>query len=250
MPSLPTKLIILDTVDSTNNYAMGLIKTGGLSGKNAVFARNQTAGKGQRGKQWNANPGENIILSVITEMQWLPISRQFELSVAVALGCLDLASKYINSGVKVKWPNDLFINDSKTGGVLIENVIKGTLWQWAVIGIGINVNQLKFEDFNISATSLQQNSFLHYDVLKLAEELHTTILERIEQVRMGKFAALLEEYNEKLYAKDRLVKLGKGNIVFNTTIKRVSGSGQLITSDVIERQFNFDEVSFRGIVDD
>ena len=71
--------------------------------------------------------------------------RQFQLSVAVALGCFDLFQKYAVSKSFIKWPNDIFINDSKAGGILIENVIKGKIWQWAVIGMGLNINQQNFE---------------------------------------------------------------------------------------------------------
>ncbi len=102
--------------------------------------------KDRRGKQWISNKAENIILSVAIPMQWLPISRQFEISVAAALSCHDLFKKYVLANLFIKWPNDIFINDSKAGGILIENVIKGKIWQWAVIGIGLNINQEKFED--------------------------------------------------------------------------------------------------------
>lgn len=248
MPDIPKKIIILNTVDSTNNYAMAMIQKEELVSGNAVFAIEQTAGKGRRGKEWNTVAGENIIMSVIAEMQWLPTSQQFHLSVAAALACHDLISKYSDQEIAIKWPNDLFINDSKTGGILIENVIKGTLWQWAVIGIGINVNQMNFEEYNLKPASLKKMSGIEYDVLQLATELQQLVLNRIQQIKEGKFDYLLKEYNEKLYGRERMVKLNKGNIVFETTIKEVSATGQLITKDVFERQFNFDEVSFRGIL--
>ena len=59
---------------------------------------------------------------------------------------------------------------------------------------------------------------------------------------------MLEEYNQKLFAKNRAVKLKKGNIVFETEITGVSASGQLITKDAFERKFNFGEVEFKGIL--
>ena len=83
------KLIILETVDSTNNYAMALIQKGDAESGNAIFAIEQTKGKGTRNKYWKSNNGENIILSIIFEMQWLPVQQQFYLSVAVALACFN-----------------------------------------------------------------------------------------------------------------------------------------------------------------
>ncbi|MEO5649932.1 MAG: biotin--[acetyl-CoA-carboxylase] ligase [Ginsengibacter sp.] len=242
------KIIILNSVGSTNNYAMALIRRGEVISGNAVFAIEQTQGKGRRNKKWNASAGENILMSIVSEMQWLPVSQQFELSAAVALACHDFLSGYLSSGICIKWPNDLFINDSKAGGILIENLIQATLWQWSVMGIGININQVAFEECNLPPVSLKQITGKEYDVLQMVKELRGFVLKRMDDLKKNNFSKMLEEYNEKLYAKDRLVKLKKQNIVFQTTITGVSGSGQLITRDALERHFNFDEIEFKGIV--
>ncbi|MDQ2864224.1 MAG: biotin--[acetyl-CoA-carboxylase] ligase [Bacteroidota bacterium] len=150
------KLIILETVDSTNNYAMGMVQNDSAESGCAVVAKEQTAGRGRRGKEWKSTPSKNIMLSIIAEMQWLPVQQQFQLSMAAALGCLDFFSNYIKENIKIKWPNDIFINDRKAGGILIENVIKGNLWQWAIIGIGININQENFQQEEFNAISLKE----------------------------------------------------------------------------------------------
>lgn len=248
MPFATNKILVLEKVDSTNNYAMALIQRAEATNGNAVFAMEQTNGKGRRGKWWNSHIGDNIILSITAQMQWLPVSKQFELSVAAALGCHDFVSKYNPSTTSIKWPNDIFINDSKAGGILIENLIKGTLWQWAVIGIGININQVDFEKYNLPPISLKQITGNDYNVLKMAEELHALVLKRIDELKSGEFSKMLEEYNENLYGKGRLAKLKKQNIVFETKIVGVSDAGQLITNDALERRFNFDEVEFKGFI--
>ena len=96
MSSAAPKLIILESVDSTNNYAMAMTQKGVANSGEAVFAREQTSGKGRRGKAWKSANGENILLTVLAQMQWLPVQQQFRLSVAVALACRDFFSKYIN----------------------------------------------------------------------------------------------------------------------------------------------------------
>ena len=242
----PENMLILDSVDSTNNYAMALIQQGERRSIKPVFSMEQTRGKGRRGKHWQSTKGTNIMLSIPMKMQWLPVSQQFQLSVAVALSCYDLFSKYLFSNVFIKWPNDIFINDSKAGGILIENIIKGTLWQWSVIGIGLNINQEKFEEFNLKATSLKLASGESYDVLKLAKELVSLVLKRVEELKSGKFQKMLEEYNRHLFGRGEIVKLKKENILFETKIIGVSSSGQLITKDAFERKFDFDEVEFKG----
>ncbi len=163
------KLIILEEVDSTNNYAMAMVQKGLAKSGNAVFAMSQRAGKGRRGSTWQSEKGKNILLSILTQMQWLPVQQQFQLIIAAALACHDFFIKYTNKNIKIKWPNDIFINDRKAGGILIENVIKGNLWQWSVIGIGLNINQQAFERNKFSATSLKQITGKNYDVMLTRE---------------------------------------------------------------------------------
>jgi len=248
MPFTTQNLLILDSVDSTNNYAMGLIKKRGINSATAVFTKEQTHGKGRRGKHWKSNRAENIILSVAVPIQWQSVSKQFEISVAASLSCYALFQKYILRNLFIKWPNDIFINDSKAGGILIENVIKGKIWQWSVIGMGLNINQQKFEEGILKATSIKIETGKEYDVIKLADELHLLLLNRIEQLKAGNFEKMLKEYNSHLYARGKMLKLKKENVVFETQIISVSPFGQLMTKDSVERNFNFDEVEFKGLV--
>ena len=241
-------MVILDSVDSTNNYAMGMIQNGDAADRIAVVAREQTNGKGRRGRQWLSSKDDNIILSILIQMQWQRVSQQFGLSMAVALGCIDLMSKYISDKPSIKWPNDIFINDTKAGGILIENVIRGTLWQWSVVGIGLNVNQCEFEDCSFKATSLKLETGNDFDVLKLCGELYEFLLNRIASLKEGRFENILTEYNENLFARGQLVRIKKENFVFETTITGVSSTGQLLTEDSIKRQFGFDEIKFVEVV--
>ncbi len=248
MPLFSKNMLILDSVDSTNNYAMGMIQKGKAMDGNAVFAREQTNGKGRQGRQWLSSKDENVILSICLQMQWQHVSQQFGLSMAAALGCIDLMSTYIPGGATIKWPNDIFINDTKAGGILIENVIRGTLWQWSVIGIGLNINQCQFEDSSFKATSLKLETGNEFDILKLSNELYEFVLNRIASLKEGEFENILKEYNENLFAQGQLVKIKKDNFSFETTIIAVSSSGQLLTEDSVKRQFNFDEIKFIELV--
>ncbi|MEO8412084.1 MAG: biotin--[acetyl-CoA-carboxylase] ligase [Ginsengibacter sp.] len=244
MPFASKKLIILERVDSTNNYAMAMVQNKEAMSGDAVFAIEQIEGKGRRGKTWQSHKGENIILSIMVQMQWLPVQQQFQLSMAVALGCFDFFSKYIKKNIKIKWPNDIFLNDSKAGGILIENIIKGNLWQWAIIGIGLNINQETFDNVIVKPISLRQITEKHYDVIQLSRELHGAILKKLEILQSGEFDHLFHEYNENLFCRNQIVKLKKGNIVFETKIEGISARGELITRDVMERRFGFDEVEW------
>jgi BirA family biotin operon repressor/biotin-[acetyl-CoA-carboxylase] ligase len=245
MHSTENPFIILASVDSTNNYAMGMIRDGIAKHGDAWFSYEQTKGKGRRGKIWKAEKGKNIILSIVVSTRLLTVYQQFNLSVAVSLGCLDLYKKYAYDETKIKWPNDIFWNDRKAGGILIENVIKGNNWQWAVIGIGININQTEFLLKGVfPPVSLKQITGKEYDVITLANELYNKVMKRYNELQNNEYQKMLVEYNQYLFGLDKNVKLKKDNMVFEATIIGVSHQGKLITIDTIEREFNFDEIEW------
>jgi BirA family transcriptional regulator, biotin operon repressor / biotin---[acetyl-CoA-carboxylase] ligase len=235
---------ILDTVDSTNNYAMALIKTGVAKHGMAIFAKDQTAGKGQRGKSWQTQPGQNIALSLILGTNTLRTDQQFCLSMCIALAVNDFVKEHIKKDIAIKWPNDLYWRDRKAGGILIETVFKGTDWQWAVAGIGININQTQFGPLIPNATSLQLITGKIYDVIELAKQLHGFVIKRTNSLSNTTVDDIVKEYNKNLYKLNQQVRLKKENAVFKTTIKGVSQLGQLHTSDSMDRQFDFGEVEW------
>ena len=239
-------LTILTSVDSTNNYAMGMVRDGLAKHGEAWFSYEQTHGKGRRGKMWKAEKGKNIISTIVVSTRFLTVYQQFYLSVAVSLACLEFYKKYAGDETKIKWPNDIFWNDRKAGGILIENVVKGNDWQWAIIGIGININQTEFSvDSVFVPVSLKQITGREYDVIALANELYEMVMSKYDALKNNQFDKMLIEYNQILFGLDKKVKLRKDNISFETIVKGVSEQGQLITYDTIERQFGFDEVEWQ-----
>jgi len=235
---------VLDTVDSTNNYAMGQVHAGLARHGAGWFARAQTAGRGQRGKSWVAGPGLNIALSVALQPALVSIQQPFVLSAAVAAICFDFFNGYAGAGTAIKWPNDIYFGDRKAGGILIENVFQGSEWKWAVAGMGININQMAFNDHLKNAVSLQQISGRAYDVEQLAAALHASFIEKLADARFMQKESLLDHYNTHLYKRNQQVRLKKENMVFETCIKGVSPLGQLLTEDVVERSFDFGSVEW------
>ncbi len=233
---------IIERVDSTNNYAMRKVYARQAKDGDAWFAMEQTNGKGRQGKHWEANKGENIVLSIVVCPFYLHVYEQFQLSVAVSLACYDLYKKYDKNNTRIKWPNDLFWNDRKAGGILIENVIKGNIWQWAVIGIGINVNQTVFSFNKVQPVSLKQITGETFNPVESGKELYEYVMQRLNDLKANQFKNMMHEYNSVLYKKDKKVRLKMQNIVFETTITGVSPLGKLQTYDSMERDFDFDEV--------
>lgn len=243
--SSPNLFNILDSTDSTNNYAMARIHEGMASHGMAWFAHEQTAGKGQRGKKWHSSQGDSILLSLALKPTTAFIQNPFLLSALIATTCTEFLYKITGEEFYIKWPNDLYWRDRKTGGILIDNKYSGDTWNWAVVGIGINVNQTMFEQDLSRAISLKQVSEKdNFEPVTLARELHEFLLERLASFDRQEPGQLLERYNLELYKKDQEVKLKKDNAVFSTRVLAVNNFGQLVTEDTMQRTFDFGQVEW------
>ncbi len=249
----PPGWIVLDCVDSTNNYAMALLRNNHLpQGQETVrdgmvvYTHHQTAGKGQRGKTWFSAPGANLCYSIIINSHFLLVHQYFHLQAAVAVSICNTLKKIIGDETSVKWPNDLYWRDRKTGGILIENSFRGNEWLWAVIGIGININQTSFDELNHKAVSLKQVTGRDHDILQLAEMIKDDLLQAVEQMKTGGFRPFLQAYNELLFMRNKTVVLQKQNRVFEALIKGVNEQGQLVTDAAGQEQlFDFGEVEWK-----
>lgn len=242
-------VIELLSVDSTNNYALSLLKGAALTeGQEnirhgaAVFAHEQFAGKGQRGKTWQSGKGENIHLSIIVEPTNIEINSRFLLIAAVALAVRGVFERYACSDIFIKWPNDIYFQNRKAGGILIENIISGARWKWAVAGIGLNINQTGFgAELDKKAVSLKQITGGEFDCLQLAKELRNDVLQKIAQISSP---SLMAEYNRFLFRRGKNTRFEKDGQVFEAVVKEVIPSGQLAVNTDIELHFDFGEVSW------
>ena len=235
-------LIELQQVESTNNYATGLVHAGMAQHGTVVWAHHQTAGKGQRHKTWESVSGENITASFIVAPA-LSLSAAFDLSKTVAIAAHAFFSKYAGSETKVKWPNDLYWRDRKAGGILIENILQGAQWRYAIVGIGININQTTFSDVGGKAVSLRQITGDVYSIPDLIKELAAAVEIAIKTYEQG--AQKIEQaYADALYKRGENVRLRKGGRVFEAVIKGVTANGELIAHHGVEETFAVGEVEW------
>ena len=270
---LGTPFIELASVDSTNNYALTQIHAGLAQHGSAFFAHEQVAGKGQRGKTWTTQKDSSLIISIVINPQPLQLMQQFHLSACIALSVSEFFGGYAGDGTRIKWPNDLYWYDRKAGGILIENIIgnkkseigsqrsethhlsgisqpvainqeSGTSWLWAVVGIGININQLSFPGELKNPVSLRQITGKNFDPVKLAKELCTIIDRNFKQLITNGFEAIYASYLTHLYKKDETVKLKKNNRVFEAIIRSVSPTGELVVKHAMEESFRFGEIEW------
>ena len=255
MPQPSTHYIIgfpfveLQSVDSTNNYARNLLHEGLAQHGMAIYAHEQLAGKGQRGRIWSSDKGSNVILSLIVNPQSLVLSQQFQLSVCVALSVHELFMKFAGADTKIKWPNDLYWQDRKAGGILIESVVGSrelsiSSWDWSIIGIGININQTAFPSYLSNPVSLKQITGENFDAVLLAKELCMIMNQKFDELMNSGFENLYAQYLIHLYKINTTVKLRKDNRVFEAIIKGVNRAGQLVVYHSIEEEFNFGDVEW------
>jgi BirA family transcriptional regulator, biotin operon repressor / biotin---[acetyl-CoA-carboxylase] ligase len=235
---------ILDSVNSTNNYAMQQAHAGLASHGQAWYAHQQWGGKGQRGKIWETTVGENVILSIALQPNPVFKSKPFLLSALVATICRNCFAEIAGEDTKIKWPNDIYWRDRKAGGILIENIFKGKDWQWAVIGIGINVNQIVFNENVGNATSLKIITEKEINPIYLAQEIQKVLLNRLMEININNVNTYLDILNNKLYKRNEIVLLKKANAVFSSKVIGVNEFGQLLTEDTMKRTFEVGEVEW------
>jgi len=172
----------LPSCQSTNDEASALIAQSNPNEGFLIVTDNQMAGRGQRGNQWEAKSGQNLTFSLILKPSFLNATEQFWLNMAISLGIYDTLLPLVGDRLRIKWPNDIYVDTQKLGGILIENTLHGYSIAWSVVGIGLNINQTEFT--YPTATSLQQQAPLPdaYDLPGLLSRLCETLEKRYLQL--------------------------------------------------------------------
>lgn len=234
------------SLPSTNAYAQELLSKSRPTEGTVILTANQTEGRGQIGSSWLSEPNTNLTFSLILYPHFLPIQRQFALSQAVALATRDFIAEKTSKTASVKWPNDIYINSKKVGGILIQNTLSGKKIQSSIIGIGLNVNQKQFSDSLTKASSLSIETGTTFDL----ETTLTDILQKIEyrylQLRFGKLAQIQQDYLEHLYLYNQTASFCiPGEEPFKAKIITINQEGQLGLDDGASiRYFGIKEIQF------
>lgn len=241
------KVVYLPTCHSTNDIAAELVRREKVSEGTVVITDEQTAGRGQHGTAWLANRGQNFTLSLVLMPTFLTLTEHFLLSQAIALGIRDYLSRFTQSA-KIKWPNDLFVNDLKIGGILIENSLQGSRLAHSVVGIGLNINQAQFPavvSSHVTSLRLETGQTFH-----LAEQLPVLLLaleKSYLRLRAGKVEALRREYQQHLlgFEQSRLYTIDGRTV--EGTIRGVTSAGKLrlALNGGPEREFDIKEIKWQ-----
>ena len=241
-------LLHLPSVDSTNNYAKNYIAKSSPIDGTVILADEQFAGRGQSGNIWLSEAGKNLTFSIIYQTSFLLATEQFYLNMAISLGIsAALASILLpdsDLSVKIKWPNDIYVQNKKIAGILIENTISGIHLKHSVIGIGLNVNQEHFQD-GIKATSLQNVTKQNQDRNTVLNQVLLSVEKYFLLLKERKFERLKSDYIAHLYRYNIVSAYKKDEIVFFGKIIGVDAIGNLqMETENGLLQFGFKEISF------
>jgi len=217
--------IFVEELNNTNDALKLLLETKVIVEGTALYTNFQTGGRGQLSNVWESEKDKNLLLSIYLKPDFIEIEDQAALNMLICLSVLELVKKYVNSEVFIKWPNDIYVNDQKICGILVENVIQGKKIKCCIAGIGLNVNQLRF--INKNATSLALQTSENYDLKLLRSELYAALEKRYFQLRTASYKKLIEDFEGNLYRRNKIQKfLIKGNIV-DATIIGIDNFGRL-----------------------
>lgn len=225
-------LIFLPVTDSTNSYAIELLKNVNLPEGTVVQTAHQTHGKGQRGATWKAEPASNLTLSIVLKPGFLRINESFYLYIIAALACYDTTAQLLADSqfeIAIKWPNDIYVKGFKTCGILIENKLNANFLSATVIGIGLNVNQFNFEGLN--ATSLNALTGKTYNLERAAELLFSNIEKFYLLLRNGQQVLLRQLYTTRMLGLGEVLVFNYRSEIKKMRIKGITNHGLLQLDD-------------------
>lgn len=228
-------------LDSTNLEALRRLRNLPFPAPWTVIqALYQTAGRGQGSNGWFSSAGKNLLCSFVHYPPGWEVADLFRLTQVQSL-CIramvsDVLASHGNLSAKVsiKWPNDLYINDQKVAGILIQNSLQGKNIQWSVIGLGLNVNELDFPaDLTRKATSIRMHlpQREELELAGLLDKITATLKSEFEKYASPTtFAALDEAYHHHLYRRNethRYQNMATGQ-EFTATLLGVDPNGELL----------------------
>ncbi|MEO6901472.1 MAG: biotin--[acetyl-CoA-carboxylase] ligase [Bacteroidia bacterium] len=241
--------IYVNSLASTNSYASELLSHLFIPDGSIIYTFNQEKGRGQRGNSWECEPNMNITLSLVLYPKFLNIKQQFLLTKMVSLAVADLMAEYLNktehsTNLFIKWPNDIYINNKKVAGILIENNVRENSIQSAIIGIGININQLLFK--TPDAISLAFITKKQYDLMNCIERLCGYIEARYLQLKASANTNMDADYLHYLYQFNEWATYKDNKEIFEGKIIDVSATGKLQVQRKSEKisEFDFKEIAF------
>ena len=239
------KIIRLKEIDSTNRFLREL-KDEQEDEMVVAVADFQTAGKGQGSHTWESEAGKNLLFSIKVHPRWVPVRQQFLLSMAGAIAIKEALETYVD-GITLKWPNDVYWNDKKISGTLIETSIDSKGIKTCIFGIGINVNQEAFHSDAPNPVSLRQILGHEVDRDELLQKVIDVFIRYYELLRRADYMDVSGIYHLSLYRRKGFHRYEDADGDFEGAFVEVEDDGHLILHDKqgVIRSYSFGEVKFK-----
>jgi BirA family biotin operon repressor/biotin-[acetyl-CoA-carboxylase] ligase len=238
-------IIKFDELDSTNNYLKQLAREQSLAERTVVIAEFQSGGRGQQGNSWFSTKGDNLLFSLLVRPKNLLASEMFIISCITSLAIEKTLSPFAGN-IRIKWPNDIYWNDKKIAGILIENNLQEGFVQRSVIGVGLNVNEQSFPDYLPNPVSLCQITKTKHDKTQILDTFLCEFDALYQQFERGASLEIKKEYMQNLYRANDYYWFEDDNGKFSAKIADILPSGHLVlkTKEGEEKKYAFKEVRF------
>jgi len=222
------KIIKLNAIDSTNSYLIKLGKNEVLENPTIVVSNSQNQGRGQQGAKWQSVSQQSLTFSVFNRFSELSVNAISAIAFAVSVGVSNALKKLLIPSVEIKWPNDIMSHSKKLTGILVENQVKQGKVVSSIIGIGINVNEVMFNNLP-QATSMRLETGVTYNLEEVLHEVSVAVLKELKAIETKTISEIKSFYEANLFRKEMIsvfeTPLGAR---FNGVIKGVTDSGELM----------------------
>jgi len=242
-----SKIIKIAELNSTNEYAYGILNQKENNEGKVIWALSQSKGKGQKGNSWESEKGKNLTFSIILHPELIEPSKQFLLNKAISLGVIDFLKTVLsNTSIKIKWPNDIYVGNKKIAGILIENEISGNVLQSSIIGIGLNINQTLFSTKLPNPTSICIITGIELNLENVLLGLLSNLEKRIIKLYSNDIELINTDYLNNLLNFNKFNNYLWKNKETEAMIINVSEYGQLILRTKEEKLIvcDFKEIVF------
>lgn len=239
------KYIHLEQIDSTNAYLQRLQSECDIRNW-VVSADMQTAGKGMGSNSWESEVGKNLTFSLALDVSFLPAEKQFLLSEAVPLGIVEVLDKLLPvEKLSIKWPNDIYYENRKLAGILINSTIKANMMDVSIIGIGLNVNQMQFQDWPTHPVSLKLITGKDFELQPFLEQIAEHIIIKVEQLKADP-TTIEQDYLKRLFRYRTWADYEVGGKVLRLFMTGLDPFGRLQLVDEQQTFYTFDikEIKF------
>ena len=180
---------------STNDYLLKLLKKKNYEEGTMINTSYQKGGRGQRNHEWLSEKGKNLTFSFLLEPN-IKLSNQFLLHIITSISIFKTLLKINIKNISIKWPNDIYVNNKKIAGILIENLVYRKFIHKSVIGVGLNINQVKFSSLN--ATSIINETMKKHNLNQIIQIFKSIFNKEYLKLNSNKIHEEFDYYKKNL----------------------------------------------------